>query len=155
MNESQKCMYKSIGAVLFVLVALAFTLHAEARDSVYIECYDCDTTNVTEVIEVTDVSNWSVTDSLSNSDINSIIAGTLAGGSHQFDWVTTRWQLSITAATNTSNWDEDSGFSFAIGKRFGKDSAIPNALWHLGYTPDIREDEDFVHGGATILLGGS
>ena len=83
--------------------------------------------------------------------LTEIIGSSLAGGSHQFDFSTTKLQLSVTGATSTSDWDEDSEFSFAIGKRFGKDSKIPNALWHVGYTPDIVGD-DYIHGGATFVI---
>lgn len=87
---------------------------------------------------------------MSDTDINALITGTLAGGSHQFDFSTTNWQLSLTGAVNMSDWDEDSNFSFAVGKRFGKDSKIPNALWHVSYTP--IEDDDYVVFGGTIVL---
>lgn len=154
MTESKKCLIKMIGTITFVVMLLLVALEAEAggNNNDYIECYQCSTNHITEV---TEVSNWRLTESLSESDLNSIIGSTLAGGSHQFDWVTTRVQLSITFSTTTTDWDEDTNFSFAIGKRFGKDSKIPNALWHLGYTPDIYDDNDYIHGGATILMGGS
>lgn len=90
--------------------------------------------------------------SLNLSIPSELINGVLAGGSHQFDWITTRWQFSITASMMTSDWDEDAKFSFAFAKKFGEDSWVPNALYHASYTPDI-DGEDFVHGGATIPLG--
>jgi hypothetical protein len=159
MTEEKRIKRYIVMALAVWALALAGTLFVEAQaggnHNDYIECYQCVTNHTTEVTEVNEVSNWSLTGSLSDADINDIVASTLAGGSHQFDWVTTRWQLSITFATSTSDWDEDTNFSFAIGKRFGKDHWMPNALWHVGYTPDIYDDNDYVHGGATVPLGGA
>lgn len=151
MTESKKCLIKIIGTVTFAVMLLLITLEAEAHGN-----HHNVTNNFYEVTEVTEVynDNSRLNLGLSDSDLNDIIGSTLAGGSHQFDWVTTRVQLSITFSTATTDWDEDTNFSFAIGKRFGKDSKIPNALWHLGYTPDVWDDNDYIHGGATILMGG-
>ena len=156
MTQENKIKRYMILALVVWALALAGTLFVEAQaggnHNNYIDCYQCVTNHLTEVTEVTDVTNWRLSDSWSESDINEIIGGSIAAGSHQFDWVTTRWQLSITGATQTSNWDEDTSFSFAIGKRFGKDHWMPNALWHVSYTHGIL-DNNYVAGGATIPIG--
>jgi len=150
-NQCKKIRRDVVAAVVIWVALIGYAVTADAGNNHNVECYQCVTNYTTEVNEI---ENWSLTDSLSDGDMNDIIGSTLAGGSHQFDWVTTRWQLSITGATTTSDWDSDTNFSFAIGKKFGKDSWVPNALWHVGFTPDIYDGNDYVHGGATILLGG-
>jgi hypothetical protein len=131
-------------ALFLFLLFIAFSGEARAHGP---HDHDYGGTNVTEV---TDISYYS-SSSLSDSDIADIVSGSLAGGAHQFDWSTTRWQISVTGATTTGDFDEDVNFSFAVGKRWGKDAWAPNALWHVGFTPDIQ-DEDYIMGGATIVL---
>lgn len=145
-RTTRNLIYFFAGVVFMLMLGIA-TAQAGGNHTVTNNYY---ITEVTEVAE-TNVTSWRITDSLSEKDLNEIIGSTLAGASHQFDYSTTRWQLSITGATNTSDWDEDSNFSFAVGRRFGKDSWAPNALFHVGYTPDIAGN-DYIHGGATIVL---
>jgi len=137
-------------ALFLFLLFIAFSGEARAHSGGHNHDHGGTTTNVTEVTEVTRISNYS-SNSLSDSDIADIVSGGLAGGAHQFDWSTTRWQISVTGATTTGDFDEDVNFSFAVGKRWGKDAWAPNALWHVGFTPDIQ-DEDYIMGGATIVL---
>lgn len=150
MRETTKIKIKIFVAGALFIMALLVVLADEAKADGYNHATNNYITN-NYITEVTDVSSYRVTDQLSASDLNQIIGGGLAGGAHQFDWSTTRWQLSITGATTTSDWDQDTNFSFAIGKRFGKESWVPNALWHLAYTPDIA-GQDYISGGATIVL---
>lgn len=149
-------IYCFVAVTGLIMLGMTFDVFAGGNSNnnhTYIDCYQCVTNHVNEVTEVNEVENWRLTGDLSDSDMIEVIGGALAGGSHQFDWVTTRWQLSITGATTTSDWDEDTNFSFAIGKRFGKEHWMPNALYHLSYTPDLLGN-DYVVGGATIPIGG-
>jgi hypothetical protein len=108
-------------------------------------CYkNCTTNNYYPTEEITLLSG------MSDSDINQVITGVMAGGAHQFDFSTTHWQLSLTGAVNMSDWDEDANYSIGVGKRFGKDHWMPNALWHLEYTP--IEEDDYVTFGGTIVF---
>ena len=146
-STKQSKMVLVIAGLLFALfVFLLLVAPAEAHGN-----HDHDTTINNYYESDPDVTNISNVSGISDSDLTEIIGSSLAGGSHQFDFSTTKLQLSVTGATSTSDWDEDSEFSFAIGKRFGKDSKIPNALWHVGYTPDIVGD-DYIHGGATFVI---
>ena len=103
-----------------------------------------------EYVTNDEISNYRISSGISDSDMANIIGSTLAGGSHQFDYSTTRWQVSLTGSTGLSDWDQDSNYSIGIAKRFGKDSFAPNALFHLGYTP-VSSDK-YIHGGATFVL---
>lgn len=154
MTEESKIKRYMVMALVVWALALAGTLFVEAQaggnHNDYIECYQCVTNHVTEVTEIDEIYNRSA-DGLSDSDIINLSSSLLAGGSHQFDYSTTNLQLSLTGATTTSDWDEDTQFSFALAKRFGKDSWVPNALWHTSYTPDILGN-DYVSFGALIVL---
>lgn len=99
---------------------------------------------------VQEVTNLSISNGISHADLLSLSSAVLAGGAHQFDYSTTKWQLSLTGDFHTSDWDADNEFSVGMGKRFGKDSWIPNALFHGAYTPVL--DDHHVTLGVTIVL---
>lgn len=96
-------------------------------------------------VEVTELT---VTSGLSEKDIAEGISGAIAAGSHQFDYTTTRWQLSLTGAWLLD--ESEDNFSVGLGKRFGEDSFLPNSLFHGSYTP--IGDGDWVHLGVTIVF---
>lgn len=142
MIEATKTKIKIFAAIVFVVMVLLIVLvdEAEAGGGTVTNNYYTETSET-----------MTITNGLSSSDINSIVTGTLAGGSHQFGLSTTHWQLSATGATTTDDWEEDTNFSFAVAKRWGKHSWIPNALFHVEFTPDIAGN-DYVHFGGTIVL---
>lgn len=149
-EEKKAKQYAIMGFAVWLVLLLAALWHEGALAGGNHNNTTVNNYYTTEVTEVTEISNFRAS-GLSDSQIIELSSGVLAGGSHQFDFSTTHLQLSVTGATTTSDWDEDSHFSFGMAKRFGKDHWMPNALWHVSYTPDIM-DESYIHGGATIVL---
>lgn len=150
MTTKQSKMILLVAGVLFALfIYLALTDSVLAHDKHH--NHDHNTTINNYYNETNEACSLCINSGISESDMNEIVASALAGGSHQFDFSTTHWQLSVTGATSTSDWDEDSEFSFGAGKRFGKDHWMPNALYHIEYTPDIG-DTDYISFGATFVL---
>jgi len=142
MDIRQKNMWITI-AVILALVALSlFVTSAKASGDTYNTYNTYNETN----------EAFSYSSGLSDNDIVDIVSGSIAAGSHHLSPLTTRWQISFTGATTTSDFDEETNFSFAIGKRFGKDHWMPNALWHASFSPDIQGN-DYVAVGATVPLG--
>ena len=159
MTKANKALIKAFAAIMFGVMVLLIVLGAEARaggnNNTTNNYYVTELTEITELTEVTNVtqvteSSMTVAGGLSRGDLLSISGAALAGGSHQFDYSTTRWQLSLTGSFATSDWDTDNEYSFGIGRRFGKDSWLPNALFHGSYTPVM--DDGHITLGVTIVL---
>jgi hypothetical protein len=113
-----------------------------------------ETTNIynyytTEVTELTNGSTL-VASGVSNGDLLSISSSLLAGGAHQFDYSTTKWQFSVTGDFALVDWDSENEYSVGVGKRFGKDSWVPKALFHASYTPVLGDDHVTI--GMTFVL---
>lgn len=150
-NEKKAKQYAVMGFAVWLLLLIG----ALWSEGVFAHGGHHNVTNnyyVTEVTEVNEIANWRVS-GLSDSQLVELTSSTLAGGSHQFSPLTTRVQLSITGATTTTDWDEDTEFSFAAAWKPGKEHWLPNALYHVEYTPDVL-GYDYIHFGGTILLGG-
>lgn len=91
------------------------------------------------------VNTFSVTSGVSDHDLQSGLAAAMAGGGHQFDFSTTDWQLSVTAVWEVSD-EEETGYSFGAGKRWKEQSYVPDALFHMSYTPNGSQDYFMVGG---------
>lgn len=131
------------GAVaVMVLVTLCTAKQVRAHDI----NIDKSVTNITNNY-ITETP--SITRGIAGDELAKGLTGAVAAGSHQFDYVTTRWQLSLTGGVEFTS--EERNYSIAIGKRFGKDSWIPNALFHGSYTP--IESRSYWGFGVTIPLG--
>ncbi len=86
---------------------------------------------------------------LTDSDLADTMAASIAGGSHQFDYSTTRWQLSMSGVWEFGG-EQANSFSAGVAKRFGEDSFLPNALFHSSYTP--KGSEDWFQFGVLIVF---
>ena len=95
------------------------------------------------------INNVSVTTGVSDKDLQQGLAAALAGGSHQFDYSTTDYQVSVAGVWEMSS-ENETGYSFGFGKRFKEHKYIPDALFHLSYTPN--DDQDYVGFGATFRI---
>ena len=95
------------------------------------------------------INNVSVTTGVSDKDLQQGLAAALAGGSHQFDYSTTDYQASVVGVWEMSS-ENETGYSFGFGKRFKEHKYIPDALFHLSYTPN--DDQDYVGFGATFRI---
>lgn len=100
-------------------------------------------------IDQNTVNNFSVTSGVSDSDLQQGLAAALAGGSHQFDYSTTDWQLSITGVWEVSD-EEETGYSFGVGKRWKEMEYVPDALFHMSYTPN--GSQNYLMFGGTIRI---
>ncbi|MDH3466183.1 MAG: hypothetical protein OES26_09795, partial [Gammaproteobacteria bacterium] len=145
MKRETKLAIYILAGLLFLSFLIMIFKPAQANHrhwhgyDITINNYFYETTEVTEVTEVTE-SSLTVAGGASQSDLLSISSSLLAGGAHQFDYSTTKWQLSLTGDFAISDWASDNEFSIGVGKRWGKDSWLPNALFHGAYTPVLDDD---------------
>lgn len=121
-----KILLADLLLIIVMVVAAAFLLATQAQASCYRHCV---TNNYYET------NNMTITNGVSDSELEAALTVTASAGGHQFDFSTTDWQGSIVGA-----WYEDeSAVSFGVGKRF-KEDFLPNTLLHMNYTQNGSED---------------
>ncbi|MDX1341258.1 MAG: hypothetical protein R3227_02865 [Reinekea sp.] len=129
---------KKLFFLLLVIPALAYAGGKHHHDH---EVTIVEVTEVTEVTEVIQVTNLSPV----TQDFLKATATSIAAGSHQFDYSTSDWQVSVTSALQVEDNGEN-GFSFGVAKRL-----TDNGLFHFSYTPD--GSDDWIQFGGTFRIG--
>ena len=135
---------------LIAILAAIFTPAQAGRDITINNYYEYpEPPPGSNVIDQNTVNNFSVTSGVSDSDLQQGLAAAIAGGSHQFDFSTTDYQLSISGVWEVSD-ENETGYSFGFGKRWKEHKYIPDALFHMNYTPN--SGQDYVGVGATFRI---
>ena len=146
-SKRRNWIYFLIGCIGTILFFSTIT-PAKADEKNHFKHVDLTINNYYEnpepVVNTTNLTELTITNSLSSSDLAAGVATAMAAGGHQFDFSTTDWQGSITGVWQLSDENENNA-SFAIGKRW-KEGFMPNALVHFTYTPNGSEDWIMVGG---------
>lgn len=151
MSKTEAAKWKIISAVAGAVVLLMVTLAAEAHHrhhdiTINLEYPDQSTPPAPSPGPT--VQETTIFTGADPAEMLALTTGAIAAGSHQFDYSTTRWQLSLTGTWLID--ESEDNFSVGVGKRFGEESFLPNSLFHGSYTP--VGNHDFMQLGVTIVF---
>lgn len=149
MKQSTKRLIGVSAVLVFlIMLSLIFSSDAKAHDITINNYYVVETPEPAPQ-PAPPPSNLTITEEMDEEAMSRALSVAIPAGAHQFDYTTTRYQMSLTGAWQFGG-EDDSGYSVGMGKRFGQDSFLPNALFHGSYTPD--GDDDWLQLGVTIVF---